>query len=133
MPWPATANARSRQAPTTSTPSPSASTAWSGKSPRRSRVRTSRDIGVLGARAPAGARGLGSDPATALARLATGLPAGTPSAVLGDSARLRRGQVVVAIGNPLGFESTVTAGVVSALGRSLRSVSGRLIDDVIQT
>src|SRR5881398_1015220 len=54
-------------------------------------------------------------------------------APLGDSKRLRRGQIAIAIGNPLGFEWTVTASVVSALGRSMRASTGRLIDDVIQT
>ncbi len=76
---------------------------------------------------------LGDDPDTDLALLRATMPAGTPWARLGDSKRLRRGHLAIAIGNPLGFESTVTAGVVSALGRSLRARSGRLIEDVIQT
>ena len=88
-----------------------------------------------GRRMPATA--IGDDPASDLAVIRvdetrTGEPSLT-AAALGDSQQLRVGQVAIAMGAPYGFQSTVTAGVVSALGRSLRSYSGRLIDDVIQT
>jgi S1-C subfamily serine protease len=79
------------------------------------------------------ARKLGVDPDTDLALLRADSARDLAFAPLGDSKRLKRGQLVVAIGNPLGFESTVTAGVISALGRSLRARTGRLIEDVIQT
>src|ERR1700716_2141109 len=79
------------------------------------------------------ARVLGVDPDTDLALLRADGVRDLRYASLGNSKNLRRGQLVVAIGNPLGFESTVTAGVVSALGRSIRSVNGRTIEDVIQT
>ncbi|APW61413.1 S1C family serine protease [Paludisphaera borealis] len=75
---------------------------------------------------------IGDDPETDLAVIRV-LGEPIPPAALGDSSKVRVGQVAIAIGHPYGFQSTVTAGVVSALGRSLRAASGRLIDDVLQT
>ena len=79
------------------------------------------------------ARVLGDDPDTDLALLRVEADVSLPAARLGDSAKLKRGQIAIAIGNPLGFDATVTAGVISALGRSLQSRTGRMIEDVVQT
>jgi S1-C subfamily serine protease len=76
---------------------------------------------------------VGNDPDSDLAVLRIGSPAALPFAQFGDSTSLRVGQVAIAIGNPLGYSKTVTTGVISALGRTLRATSGRLMHDVIQT
>ena len=77
-------------------------------------------------------RVVGADPWTDVA-VVQAEASGLPHAQLGESVGLRVGQLVVAIGSPFGFDSTVTAGVVSALGRTLRSITGHLVDNVIQT
>ncbi len=93
--------------------------------------------GALEVTRPDGSRSeaqlVGEDPGTDLAVLRIGASQALPHLELGDSARLRVGQIAIAIGNPLGFAHTVTSGIVSALGRSLRSNTGRMIDNVIQT
>jgi S1-C subfamily serine protease len=77
-------------------------------------------------------RVVGTDPWTDLA-VVQAEGGHLPFAAFGDSAKLRVGQLVLAIGSPYGFDSTVTAGVISALGRTLRSITGHLVDNVIQT
>jgi S1-C subfamily serine protease len=76
---------------------------------------------------------IGNDPDSDLAVLRIGSPSALPYVQFGDSSALRVGQVAIAIGNPLGYAKTVTTGVISALGRTLRATSGRLMHDVIQT
>jgi S1-C subfamily serine protease len=94
-----------------------------GASRVRVRLKDGRDVA---------GRVVGADPWTDLA-IVQAEASGLPAASLGASSGLRVGQLVVAIGSPFGFDSTVTAGVISALGRSLRSITGHLVDNVIQT
>ena len=94
-----------------------------GSSRMRVRLNDGREVG---------GRVVGADPWTDVA-VVQAEASGLPHAELGESAGLRVGQLVVAIGSPFGFDSTVTAGVISALGRTLRSITGHLVDNVIQT
>jgi S1-C subfamily serine protease len=93
---------------------------------------TKIDVVLTGDR-PIRARILGRDPDTDLAVLRAETTDTLPSAKLGNSKQVVPGQIAIAIGNPLGFQSTVTAGIVSAVGRTLRGEGGRLIGDIIQT
>ena len=96
-------------------------------------VDATREVGVaMHSGAELHADVVGSDPATDLAVIRVN-GSGLPAAELSDSDTLRVGQLVIAIGDPLGFHSTVTTGVVSATGRSLRANDGRMIENVIQT
>ena len=105
-----------------------------GKAPTGARPELRHQVSLADGR-EFDARWVGDDPDTDLAVLSIdGLSRGSLAhASLGRSAGLKRGQIAIAIGNPLGFEHTVTAGIVSALGRSMRASTGRMIPDVIQT
>jgi len=96
-------------------------------------ARAMRVVTADGRVTPGETIGLDADTDLAVVRIDASSGAPLPWATLGDSRAVRVGQIAIAIGNPYGFHHSVTAGVVSALGRTLRARSGRLMDDVIQT